>query len=399
MIALVARELDVCVLGATGYTGRLVADYLAARAGAEKLRWALVGRNAAKLEAVQREVGSPPVIVADALDRAAMDKVAARTRVICTTAGPYTKYGSEVVAACAANGTHYCDLTGEVNFMRAMIDAHHERARQTGARIVHACGFDSIPSDLGAWCAQREYIARFGTPATSIEALFAFKGTFSGGTIASMMTIADRAGQDKDLRRLLGNPYGLDPDPTLRHAKVRDIPGIAYDRRAGKYTAPFVMATTNTRVVRRSHALAGFPWGNDFTYREVMATKSLASAVGMTAGIAGMAAVISQKWLRGLVAKRLPAPGEGPSREAREHGFWRADHYADGPAGALVYSCGDHFDPGYGSTSRMLGEAALCLAKDELDSAGGVTTPSVAMGDALAERLRAAGLTFAPSYS
>jgi short subunit dehydrogenase-like uncharacterized protein len=391
------RDFDLVLLGATGFTGGLVAGYLAKQ---RELKWAVVGRNRDKLDAVAHDVGGVPVIVADALDAAAMAEVAHRTRVVCTTAGPYSKYGGEVVAACVAAGTHYCDLTGEVSFMRRMIDEHHERARQTGARIVHACGFDSIPSDLGTWATQQEFIARFGHPAHEVTALFGeTSGGISGGTAASALEISRAAGTDRELRRLLGNPYALDPDPTATRPAAPDLRSISWNKNLGMFVLPFVMADTNSRVVRRAHALAGFPWGEDFVYHEAMSApgnaRGLAMAVGITAGLAGLSFALKRPALREQLAKRAPKPGEGPDARTRERGHWKARFVATAGDDRLVYIAADSAgDPGYRSTMKMLGESALCLAFDELDSPGGVQTPSVAMGDALLGRLRAAGLQF-----
>lgn len=403
------REFDLAVFGATGFTGQLVAKYLAARPA----RLALVGRSRAKLEAVARTLGrNIEVVVADALDRAACDDIALRTRGVCTTVGPYAKYGSELVAACAAAGTHYCDLTGEVHWMRAMIDAHHETARRTGARIVHACGFDSIPSDLGTWATQQAFIARFGHPASSITALFGeARGGVSGGTAASAFGIAE-AMTRPDVRRTVGNPYGLDPDPDAPHPPAPDTRTIGWDKRLGMFTAPFVMGKTNSRVVRRSHALAGFPWGHDFVYREMMSApgtaRGLALAIRARAMLSGLSFALRRPKLRAMLQARAPKPGEGPAAAVRERGHWKYRFVAErrsagvsdeGQANRverLIYTVADpHGDPGYASTAKMLGEAAMCLAFDPLSSPGGVLTPSVAMGAALVERLRAAGLTFA----
>ncbi len=396
------REYDLVLLGATGFTGGLVAGYLATHAG-RPLKWAIVGRNRDKLDGVTRAHGGVPVIVADALDAAAMAEVAHRTRVICTTAGPYAKYGTEVVAACAAAGTHYCDLTGEVNFMRAMIDAHDARAKQTGARIVHACGFDSIPSDLGTWAAQQEFVKRFGQPAEHVTALFGeSSGGFSGGTVASGLEIARLAGEDRALRKLLANPYALDPDPNAPRPPAPDVRSISWNSDLKLFVAPFVMAETNSRVVRRAHALAGFPWGADFVYTEAMSAPGnaggLIRAVATTGVLAGLAFALKRPALRDQLAKRAPKPGEGPDESTRTHGHWKTRFVAKRGNDMLVYVAGDSAgDPGYGSTMKMLGESALCLAFDKLDSPGGVTTPSVAMAAPLLERLRAAGLQFHPA--
>jgi short subunit dehydrogenase-like uncharacterized protein len=388
------REFDIVLFGATGFTGRLVADYLATKKPA---KWAIAGRNRDNLEALGLDV---PIIVVDALDPAACADVARRTKVVCTTVGPYTLYGGPLVAACAEAGTSYCDLTGEPNFMRATIDAHHERAKQTGARIVHTCGFDSIPSDVGTYAAQQAFKAQFGRYARKASAFFGeMSGTFSGGTVASMFAIADQM-SDPAVRRVLRNPYALDPDPDAPKPKV-DGRLVGWEPTLKMFFVPFFMAATNGPVVRRGHALAGYPYGADFTYREVMSTpgnvRGAVMAATMTGGMAGLAATLKRPRLRELAKRRLPKPGEGPSAEKRERGHWKVRFLLEDGDDKLVYVVGDpHGDPGYKSTAKMLGESALCLAYDDLTSAGGVQTPSVAMNGALLARLRAAGLVFEP---
>jgi short subunit dehydrogenase-like uncharacterized protein len=394
------RDFDLVVFGATGFTGKLVSDYIKQRATREPLRWAIAGRSHDKLTALGLGV---PVITADALDPAAMRALAARTRVVCTTAGPFARYGSELVAACAEAGTHYCDLTGEVAWMRRMIDAHHARAQATGARIVHTCGFDSIPSDLGAWATQQAFIGRFGAPARQVTALFGEQsGGFSGGTVASAVDTAREASLDRETRSLLANPYGLDPDPRAARPSAPDVRSIGWQPQLKMFTAPFVMAQVNTRVVRRAHALAGLPWGDDFVYREVMSApanlRGAAMVAGVTGGLAALAFAMSRPTLRDQLARRAPQPGEGPSADVRQRGHWKLRLVAEGARGDhLIYVVSDTADPGYGSTAKMLGESALCLALDPLTSPGGVQTPSVAMAAPLLERLRRAGLTFATS--
>jgi short subunit dehydrogenase-like uncharacterized protein len=390
------RELDVVVFGATGFTGRLVADYIAR--SPDKPRWAIAGRDPKKLAALGFDV---PMLVADALDYEAVAAIARRTRVVCTTAGPFAKYGSALVAACVEAGTHYCDLTGEVQWMRRMIDAHHAHAKESGARIVHAAGFDSIPSDLGTWAAQQEYIARHGRPARAITALFGEQsGGLSGGTIASALHGADEATADPEVRRIFADPYALDPPDGIAKPDAPDETRIGWCSELGMFTIPFVMAQVNTRVVRRGHALAGLPWGRDFVYREVMSTpgsaRGLAMAVGITGALAGIAFAMRRPRLRDLLARRAPAPGQGPSEEARTKGHWKVRFIAEGDD-RFIYVASDRADPGYSSTAKMLGESALCLARDPLQSSGGVTTPSVAMGQHLLDRLRRAGLTFGPA--
>ena len=393
------RELDIVVFGATGFTGKLVAEYLAGAARREGVRWAIAGRSRDKLDALGLGV---PVIVADALDPAAMQALARRTMVVCTTTGPFARYGSALVAACAEAGTHYCDSTGEVPWMRRMIDAHHARARETGARIVHTCGFDSIPSDLGCWAAQQAFIARHGAPAHTVTAVFGEQsGGFSGGTAASAFELAREAEGDPAIRALMANPYALDPDPAEPHplAPSPDDAGVGWQSTLKMFTVPFVMAQVNSRVVRRGHALAGAPWGAEFRYREVMSTpgslRGAAMALAITGGVAALGFAMNHAALRDRLAKRAPQPGEGPSAAVRARGHWIVRLVAEGEGKTVVYTASDRADPGYGSTAKMLGESALCLARDPLTSPGGVLTPSVAMAQSLLDRLRRAGLTFA----
>jgi short subunit dehydrogenase-like uncharacterized protein len=394
------RDFDLIVFGATGFTGRLVSGYIRTAAESGRVRWAIAGRDRAKLEALGLGV---PIVAGDALDPAAMRELAARTKVVCTTAGPFARYGSDLVAACAEAGTHYCDLTGEVQWMRRMIDAHHDRARRTGARIVHTCGFDSIPSDLGAWATQQAFIARFGYPAHKVTAVFGEQsGGFSGGTVASGLETAREASADKTVAALLANPYALDPDPDGPHPAAPDERSIGWEPHLEMFTVPFVMAQVNTRVVRRGHALAGAPWGKDFVYREVMSTpgsaRGFAMAVGITGALAALGFVMNRPALREQVARRAPQPGEGPSAEARARGHWKLRLVAQGDRDdVLIYTVSDRADPGYSSTAKMLGEAALCLALEPLTSPGGVQTPAVAMAQPLLDRLRRAGLVFAVS--
>jgi len=389
------RQFDLVIFGASGFTGRLVAEHVAK--SRDKLRWAIAGRNRAKLEGLGFGV---PVLVGDSHDRPSLDAIAKQTKVVCTTAGPYAKYGSDLLAACVDAGTHYCDLTGEVQWLRRMIDAHHERAQQTGARIVNSCGFDSIPSDLGTWALQQEFVARYGRPASSVLALFGeTSGGLSGGTVASGLQTATEASNDREVRKLLGNPYALDPDPHGPRPRVPDESSIGWEPRLRMFTVPFIMAPYNTRIVRRGHAIAGFPWGQDFTYREVMSTpgsaRGLAMAAGFAGGLAAIAFAMKRPKLRDMLAKRAPKPGEGPSEETRTKGHWKVRFIGEDQGDRMVYVAADRADPGYGSTAKMLGESALCLALDPLVSRAGLITPSVAMGSFLLDRLRRAGLTFA----
>lgn len=402
-----AREFDIVLWGATGFTGQLVAEYLLRRYGVDdSFRWALGGRNERKLDGVRHELDAPELslVLGDGEDAESMDALAGRARVVCTTVGPYARYGSKLVAACAKAGTHYCDLTGELHWMRRMIDAHEAEARASGARIVPTCGFDSIPSDLGVYAVQREMRARDGAPSPLVKGGAAgFSGGFSGGTIASMLNMMEEAAGDPAVRRILADPYALDPSGHARGPESPDRRGAAWDADFEQWTAPFVMAGINTRVVRRSNALLGDAYGGDFRYDEMTLTgdgavgAARAAAVAAGTGLTMGAMAIGP--IRRLVSPRLPSPGEGPSREEQEKGYWDLRFHARSPRGADAPPLRARFtgdrDPGYGSTSKMLGEAAVCLAVDPIGVSGGFHTPASAMGDLLLERLQKnAGLDF-----
>jgi short subunit dehydrogenase-like uncharacterized protein len=407
------RELEVVVWGATGFTGRLTAEHLLGRYGATgDLRWALGGRSRAKLEAVRKQIGAEtgrdtsalPLLVGDARDEGFVAELAQRSRVVCTTVGPYARYGSELVAACAAHGTHYCDLTGEVQWMQRMIDAHQDEAARTGACLVFTCGFDSIPSDLGAWFLQREMQARHGVPCSRVQLrVVGSRGGLSGGTVASMLNMLEEGRRDPSVMRAVEDPYALN---SAGHRSGPDRPERAspwYDEAFGQWCAPFVMAGINTKVVRRSNELLGYRYGADFRYDEGMLMGAgplgLAKASGVAGVLAAAMAGLSRAPLRRLVAGRLPQPGEGPSKEQRETGYFslrlRGEH-PDDPAKALFAQVRGDRDPGYGATARMLGESAVCLAREARPRAGGCSTPAAAMGDALLARLaESAGVSFA----
>jgi len=397
-----ARDLDVVLWGATGYTGQLVAEYLSASPSAAGLRWAIAGRDAGKLDALRRTLAVPPeVLVGDADDPASLDAIAARAKVVCSTVGPYAKYGSFLVAACVRAGTHYCDLTGEVPWIRRMIDEHHDAARESGARIVHCCGFDSIPSDLGVWMLHRAMQGR-GARLAKVDAFFGeMSGLPSGGTIATMLGVVDEARRDRAVLKVVGDPYSLDPRPRVGGPDGSDPRSVGYEPRLKRWTAPFMMSAINTRIVRRSNAVLDYPYGREFRYTEQLSlpggVKGMIAATGVTVGLAGFVAASQVPPLRKQLEKRLPKPGEGPTPEQRARGYFVLRLFAEGEGGTPVLRgrVEDRRDPGYGSTSVMLSEAALCLARDPLTAPGGVLTPASAMGDALLARLRAAGLTFA----
>ena len=401
------RPYDIVVWGASGFTGRLVVEYLLQRyPPGDALRWAVGGRNQPKLAAVLQDLGAAndavPILTGDCHDRDALRRIAQASRVILSTVGPYAKYGSELVEVCAGSGTHYCDLTGEPHWMRRMIDAHEAAARETGARVVHACGFDSIPSDFGVWFLQQQARARFGAPCAEVRLLVkGSRGGVSGGTVASGMNAAAEARADSEVARVLADPYALNPAGERQGPDGRDQRGIEFDAAAGGYTAPFVMEAINTRIVRRTNALLGYPYGRDFRYSEAVFTGKgpggWLGAAGVTAFLGAMMLANAHGWSRQHVLGRLaPKPGEGPDRQTRETGFFNLLLWGRAPNGEVmrVRVRGDR-DPGYGSTSKMLAESAVCLAKDSLDVGGGFWTPVSAMGEALFARLtQRAGLSF-----
>lgn len=420
-----AREFDIVLFGATGFVGRLTARHLAAEAD-PTVRIALAGRSLPRLRDVAANLGPAaegwPLLVADADDVAAVTDLARRARVVVTTVGPYVKYGVALAAACAEAGTHYCDLTGEVLFVHRSIAANHETAQRTGARIVHACGFDSIPSDLGVLLtaeAARADGAELGRTHLAVRSM---KGGFSGGTIDSARTQVDELKVDKTARRIVGDPWALaeggrPPRPASGTATgaasgtasgsarkrgglgglvdaVTKASPVKRDADNGHFTGPFVMAAFNTRIVARSASLLGY--GDGFRYVEysdygagpVGAVTASGVSVALGAGLAGFAFGPT----RALLDRVLPKPGEGPSEEAQAKGRFRMEVTTQASNGARYRTVvAAPYDPGYGGTAVMLGQAALALVEDgdRLPDAAGVLTPATALGAPLAERLRA----------
>lgn len=399
------REYDLVVFGATSFVGQILCRRLVERAGTgpdAAVRWAIAGRSASKLAEVAAATGADvPRIVADAADADAMRSLAGSTATVASTVGPYAKYGSALVAAVAEAGTDYCDLTGETQWMRAMIDAHHDTAGASGARVVHTCGFDSIPSDLGVWVLQQAAIERFGAPCTRVGLrVVDFAGKASGGTVASMLNIVDEVKRDPALRKVLANPYALCPTGMRDGVTQPDVTRPQHDDLSDGWVAPFVMAAVNTRVVHRTHALLGRPWG-DFRYDEAMATgrgvKGAAVSGAVTGALGALmvgAAIGPTRW---IVDKLLPEPGEGPTPEEQRNGHYRLQVHGRTGAGAqlTVEVTGDQ-DPGYGSTAKMMAEAALAFSDIGRDRVGGgFWTPATMFGDLLVERLTEhAGMTF-----
>lgn len=394
------REFDIIIWGATGFTGKLVTDYMAQNYSAGNLKWAIAGRNREKLTQTLngRDI---EIFVADSHDQNAMNELARKTRVMLTTVGPYARYGSELVAACAANGTHYCDLTGEVHWMRKMIDTHSAAAQDSGARIVHTCGFDSIPSDIGVYFMQQQMQAAHGVAAQQIKyRTKAFKGGFSGGTVDSMMAMMEAAQADPSIMKIIADPYAL--NVTSRGLDGMDNNMAYYDADFKSWVGPFVMAAINTRVVRRSNELLDMTYGRDFRYDEGTLMKDgipgMFGASLMSMGTMAVNGLSAFAPTRKLLQTMLPKPGEGPSQETMDKGFFEIELVAKHPNDrdktlrGRIY--GDR-DPGYGSTAKMLSECAVSLAQDDLPVEGGFWTPASAMGDALLKRLPSnAGVTF-----
>lgn len=403
------RTHDVVVFGATSFVGQILVRYLFEQFGlGGELRWAAAGRSMPKLEQVRqslgRGAGKLALLQADADDEASLLKLCQGARVIVSTVGPYALYGEPLVRACAATGTDYCDLTGEVQWMRRMIERYEPAARDSGARIVHNCGFDSIPSDLGVHFLQQQSRAKFGRPCTHVKMrVRTMRGGFSGGTVASLLNVLKEVAADPALRKELADPYSICPDGKRKRVRQPNVSFAGYDSDFGAWVAPFVMSAINTRVVHRTNALLQGAYGDDFRYDEAVLTgRGLRGRLAATATGAGLGAFMvagAVGPLRAALEKFvLPAPGEGPSPEAQLKGGFDLRFHGRTAAGQVLRTrvTGDR-DPGYGSTAKMLGQAAACLAQDvpKKSVPGGFWTPASIFGDRLVERLRAdAGLTF-----
>jgi short subunit dehydrogenase-like uncharacterized protein len=401
-------KLDIVVYGATGFVGKLTAAHLAAHAP-DGVRIGLGGRSRERLEEVRARLGGRavdwPLLVADSQDARALTEMAEGTKVVATTVGPYARYGMPLVDACARTGTHYADLTGEASFVRESIDRHDAAAQQSGARIVHSAGFDSIPSDLGVLMlheAVRD--AQAGDLEDTTLAVTGLRGGLSGGTLESLRVQLAEMASDPQLRRRLADPYFLSPqrdkEPDL--GMQPDVIGVSRDEQLGQWVAPFMMASANTRVVRRSNALLDWAYGRQFRYREVMAMGAgpvgLAKASAVTAGLAAFAGSMAFGPTRAGLAHVLPKPGEGPSEQTRANGYFRFEIHTRTSTGArFVAHVAAKGDPGYAATAVMFGESALALVvdTDRLPPRAGILTPATGIGMVLAERLRARQFTFA----
>ena len=383
------REFDVIVYGASGYTGKLVADYIEKEYGNnDSLKWALAGRNKDKLLNIRRELNlnsSLSILEVDSNDQASLDVMTSSAKCILTTVGPYQLYGSSLVESCAKNGTDYVDLTGEPGWMYEMINAHKETAEKSGARIVFSCGFDSIPFDLGVYFVQQAVQSKFGKPALHVRGrVKAMNGEFSGGTIASLGATMATLKEKPELIKVLANPFSLTEG--FEGPAQLDDSKVLLDEKLDMWVAPFVMAPINTKNIHRSNALLDFQYGKDFCYDEMMIGgegeegKQIADAMTSANPMGG---------------DNVPQPGEGPSKESREQGNYDVLFFADIDGETVEARVTGDMDPGYGSTSKMITESAICLVQDCPNLKGGIYTPAPAMGEKLIKRLTdKAGLTF-----
>lgn len=380
------REFDIIVYGASGFTGRLVAEYLQAQYGGTDLKWAMAGRNAEKLESVRAEMGvsdAVALVTANSDAPETLAAMAARTKAIITTVGPYQLYGEPLLKACAENGTDYVDLCGEPAWMKDMIAQYDDVAKASGARIVLSCGFDSIPFDLGVLHLQNHAIVNHGGAVSRVRCrVRGMKGTFSGGTAASFMETMKRASRQPEILSWLKDPFTLCPEsgalqpPIHKPIEETDL---------GSWSTPFIMASINTKNVHRSNALMDYKYGKDFQYGEMVLTGPGEQGEKIAKGMASA----------NPFGDKPPQPGEGPSKEERETGSYDLMFVAKSLDGQpIITSVKGDKDPGYGSTSKMIAEAALTLVQD-VNGEGGVMTSAPAMGEALINRLQAhAGLSF-----
>ena len=406
-----SRPYAVVLYGATSFVGKITAHYLTEflsntkDANGANVTWAIAGRDEAKLNELQSELESKvDIIIANSNDSASLDEMTKQTKVIISTVGPYLKYGEPLIKSCSANGTDYVDLTGEAIFIKDMMDKYQDAAKQSGARIVNSCGFDSIPSDLGVYFTQTKAEEKFGEACDVIHMrVKAAKGGLSGGTIASMATIFEEVGKDKSRRKQVANPYLLNDDTDAPNVRQDNVSKPEYDSEHKRWLAPFVMASINTRIVHRSNQLLGYEYGRGFKYDEAMWMKDgvqgQLSSYALSAGLFGFATAMMITPSRELLSKHvLPKSGSGPSKEEQKNGYFDIRLFGQTTKKHTINTkvTGDK-DPGYGSTSRMLAQAALCLAQDVSKETvgGGFWTPASAMGDQLLTRLEEhAGLSF-----
>ena len=396
------KQFDIIIWGATSFTGKLVVEYLFKKFASTKIKWAIAGRNKEKLENVRSKVADKniPIFIADSFDEKSLSVIVKKSKVICSTVGPYSLYGSLLVELCVKHSTNYCDITGEAHWIRTIIDKFHKDAKKKKIKIVNSCGFDSIPSDMGVYFIQNQIKKAYESYAKSIKMRVAgIRGGISGGTYGSMNNLLKEAYADKSVFKVLNNPYGLNPRDKMEGLDKKDLRKIIFDNESKSWIYPFIMAGINTKIVRRSNALSNFQYGKEFTYEEAtMAGKGISGFWKAILALfpLAMIGINPNSFLKKIVNSFMPKPGEGPGIEKRKNGFYNLRFYItiDKKRKAFAKVIGDS-DPGYGSTSKMLAESALSLAFDNLSGNYGVITPSFAMGDKLLKRLKEnAGLSF-----
>lgn len=396
------KQFDIIIWGATSFTGKLVVEYLFKKFASTKIKWAIAGRNKEKLENVRSKVADKniPIFIADSFDEKSLSVIVKKSKVICSTVGPYSLYGSLLVELCVKHSTNYCDITGEAHWIRTIIDKFHKDAKKKKIKIVNSCGFDSIPSDMGVYFIQNQIKKAYESYAKSIKMRVAgIRGGISGGTYGSMNNLLKEAYADKSVFKVLNNPYGLNPRDKMEGLDKKDLRKIIFDNESKSWIYPFIMAGINTKIVRRSNALSNFQYGKEFTYEEAtMAGKGISGFWKAILALfpLAMIGINPNSFLKKIVNSFMPKPGEGPGIEKRKNGFYNLRFYItiDKKRKAFAKVIGDS-DPGYGSTSKMLAESAISLAFDNLPGNYGVITPSFAMGDKLLKRLKEnAGLSF-----
>ena len=395
------KQLDLIIWGATGFTGQLVSEYINKKYSNTALKWGIAGRNKEKASVIAERlnIAKDRIFIADCNDIESLIKLTFRTKVICTTVGPYAKLGTNLIEACIKTNTNYCDITGETQWIRKMIDKYHSKAKENKIKIINSCGFDSIPSDMGVFYSQKNLFEKTGKYANSINMRGAgAKGGISGGTYNSLSNVLEEARLDKEVRKTLTNPYGLNPIGRQNGPDKTDLQSVIFDKVSNSWIAPFVMAGINTKIVRRSHALIDFKYGSDFSYDE--ATLSGKGVLGQVKGYLSLIPIFlatrkKGSFIKNIVDYILPKSGEGPSQKTRISGYYNLRFYLTQQDKIYLSKVIGDMDPGYGSTSKMLAESAVCLALDKTPETYGILTPSVALGNPLLKRLQEnAGLTF-----
>ena len=395
------KKLDLVIWGATGFTGKLVCEYIARSYDSKDLNWTIAGRNEEKLLKLKNRLNiNNPILIGNSNDKSSLEKICGKTKVICSTVGPYAIHGTELIRACVKMKTNYCDISGETQWIRKIIDTYHEKAKSLKIKIVNSCGFDSIPSDMGVYFCQSNCYKENGEYAHAINMRVAgMKGGFSGGTYNSLTNVIHEASVNKSVRKTLNNPYGLNPISEQSGPDKKDLRSVIYDKEAKSWIAPFVMAGINTKIVRRSNALFNYKYGKSFLYSEALLVGD--GILGKIIGYLSLIPILMVIQKKGSIIKRIvdlfvPKAGQGPSKKQRENGFYNLKFYFNSNRKKYLAKVTGDMDPGYGSTSKMLAECAVCLALDDTSNKNyGVITPSVAFEENILQRLQNnAGLKF-----